>query len=64
MKLIMTLIVALLPFTVSAFGELTQADIDKIRLIVKEEVEAAVAASETRLKDHMLHLAIPTEALF
>ncbi len=60
MKLIMTLIVALLLFTTSAFGELTQADIDKIRLIVKAEIEASetrikkyVDASETRMKDHI-----------
>ena len=53
MKLIMTLIVVLLLFTVSAFSELTPADIDKIRLIVKEEVESAVAASEARMKDHI-----------
>ena len=38
MKLIITLIVVLLLFTVPAFSELTPADIDKIRLIVKEEV--------------------------
>ena len=64
MKLIITLIVGLLLFTVPAFSELTQADIDKIRLIVKEEVAVAVAASksrvqkyveasETRMKDHV-----------
>ena len=53
MKLIMTLIVVLLLFTVPAFSELTPADIDKIRLIVKEEVESAVAASEARMKDHI-----------
>ena len=53
MKLIMTLITAFLLFTTPAFSELTEADIDKIRLIVKEEVEAAVAASETRMKHHI-----------
>ena len=60
MKLIMTLIAALLLFTTPAFSELTEADIDKIRLIVKAEVEASetrmkkyVEASETRMKDHI-----------
>ena len=53
MKLITMLLAMLLCFTASAFSELTPADIDKIRLIVKEEVEAAVAASETRMKHHI-----------
>ena len=53
MKAIMAWIVVFLLFTMPAFGELTQADIDKMRLIVKEEVESAVEASETRMKDHI-----------
>ena len=39
----------LLLCTVPVFSELTPADIDKIRLIVKEEV----AASDKRLKDQI-----------
>jgi len=35
----------LLPFTASAFGELTQADIEKMRLIVEE--------SEKQIKEHV-----------
>ena len=50
MKLILTSTLLLLLLTVPAFSELTPADIDKIRLIVKEEVEQAVTASEARLR--------------
>ena len=50
MKLITVLIMVLLLFGTPVFGELTQADIDKIRLIIKEEVEAAVTKSEERMK--------------
>ena len=49
MKLILILPLMLLLLTVPAFSELTPADIDKIRLIVKEEVEQAVRASEARM---------------
>ena len=60
MKSITAWTVGFLLFTVPAFGELMQADIDKIRLILKEEIEASetrmkeyVDASETRMKDHI-----------
>ena len=50
----------LLLLTTPAFSELTPADIDKIRLIVKEEVAASearmrkdVETSETRVKDQI-----------
>ena len=49
MKLVIILSAALLLFAAPVFSELTPADIDKIRLIVKEEVEQAVTASETRM---------------
>ena len=49
MKLMMILSAALLLFAAPVFSELMPADIDKIRLIVKEEVEQAVTASETRM---------------
>ena len=53
MKLVTTLITVLLLFTVPAFSELTAADIEKIRSIIKEEVEEAITASETRMKEHI-----------
>ena len=49
MKLILTLITMLLLFTAPAFSDLTDADINKIRLVVKEEVEA----SEKRMKEYV-----------
>ena len=36
-----------------AFAELTDADLDKIRLIVREEIKAEIKASETRLKEYI-----------
>ena len=54
MKIITALIIiGLSLFGTPAFGELTQADIDKIRLIIKEEVEAAVTKSEERMKTYV-----------
>lgn len=53
MKLMMILIGVLFFLTAPAFSELTQADIDKIRLIVKEEVDQAVTASEVRMKEYV-----------
>ena len=35
------------------FAALTDADLDKIRLIVREEIKAEVKASETRLKEYI-----------
>ena len=35
------------------FAELTDADLDKIRLIVREEVKAQITASETRMKEYI-----------
>ena len=49
MKLIVILSAALLLFTAPAFSELTVADIEKIRSIIKEET----AASETRVKEYI-----------
>ena len=51
MKLIVILIAVPFLFIAPAFSDLTPANIDKLRLIIKEEVETAVAASERRLKD-------------
>ena len=57
MKFIITLMTAFLYLLPTAFGELTTTDIDKIRLIVKEEIAASearmkaeIAASEARMK--------------
>ena len=35
------------------FAELTDADLDNIRLIVREEVKAQITASETRMKEYI-----------
>ena len=53
MKLTLALCVALLLFTTTAYSQLTDADLNKIRLVVKEEVEKAVEASEKRMKEHV-----------
>ena len=53
MKLITTLIIVLSLLSVPAFSELTQADVDKIRLIIREEVETAVLKSEARTKEYI-----------
>ena len=37
----------------NAYAELTQSDLDKIRLIVKDEIETAIYASEKRMKDYV-----------
>ena len=39
--------------SVPAFSELTEADINKIRLIIKEEIEAAITKSEARTKAYI-----------
>ena len=51
-----TMLVLSILFCVIAFpalGELTDADLDKIRLIVKEEVKEESAASEKRMKEYI-----------
>lgn len=37
----------------NAYAELTQSDLDKIRLIVKDEVEIAIDKSEKRMKHYV-----------
>ena len=39
--------------TLPALGELTDADLNKIRLIVREEVKAEITASEARMKEYI-----------
>ncbi|RKU13763.1 hypothetical protein C6501_09210 [Candidatus Poribacteria bacterium] len=53
MKLILALGVVLLLFTTTADSQLTDADLNKIRLVVKEEVEKAIDASEKRMKEYI-----------
>ena len=64
MKTILVLSMLFCAIALPAFGELTDADLDKIRLIVKEEVKteitglrqelkAEIAGSEKRLKDYI-----------
>ncbi len=53
MKLIFALGVALFLFTTTVDSQLTDADLNKIRLVVKEEVEKAIDASEKRMKEHI-----------
>ena len=50
MKLILTFTILLCAIGSPALAALTDADLDKIRLIVKEEVKAEITAAETRLR--------------
>ena len=49
MKTILILSILFSAIALPALGELTDADLDKIRLIVKEEVEAAIAITNTKI---------------
>ena len=53
MKTILTLLILFCIIALPARGELTDADLDKIRLIVREEVKAEITASETRIKEYI-----------
>ena len=64
MKTILVLSILVSAIALPAFGELTDADLDKIRLIVKEEVKteitgvrqelkAEIAGSEKRIKEYI-----------
>ena len=53
MKMILILSLLFCAIVLPALGELTDADFDKIRLIVKEEVKTEIAASEKRLMEHI-----------
>ncbi len=50
MKTILVLSILFSVIALPALGELSDADLNKIRLIVKEEVENEIKASETRMK--------------
>ena len=53
MKTILVLSILFCVIALPALGELTDADLDKIRLIVKEEVKTEIASSETRIKAYI-----------
>lgn len=53
MKLMMICLIGLLLFATTAFCQLTEADLNKIRLVVKEEVETTIEASEKRMKEYV-----------
>ncbi|MXZ01246.1 hypothetical protein F4Y93_11620 [Candidatus Poribacteria bacterium] len=60
MKTILTLSILFSLIALPAFGELTDADLNQIRLIVKDEIDASekryddkIQASEERMKEHI-----------
>lgn len=53
MKPTIFLLILFCAIAMPALAELTDADLDKIRLIIREEIKAEIKASETRLKEYM-----------
>ena len=53
MKTILVLLILFSAIALPALGELTDADLDKIRLIVKAEVKSEITASEKRMKEYI-----------
>ena len=53
MKTILVLLILFSAIALPALGELTDADLNKIRLIVKAEVKSEITASEKRMKEHI-----------
>ena len=53
MKPLLVLSMLLCVIALPTFGELTEADLNKIRLIVKDEVKSEISASEKRMKEHI-----------
>ena len=53
MKTIFALLILFSAIALPALGELTDADLNKIRLIVREEVKAEITASEARMKEYI-----------
>lgn len=51
MKCMLTLLILFCTVTVPSLAELTDTDLDKIRLIVKEEVNKELAPIDTRLRN-------------
>ena len=53
MKILLFFSILLCAIALPALGELSDADLDKIRLIVKDEVNSEVTASEKRMKTYV-----------
>ena len=53
MKPILLFSILLCAVAMPALGALTEADLNKIRLIVKEEVKSEITASEKRMKEYI-----------
>ena len=53
MKTILVLSIPFCAVALPTFAELTDADLDKIRLIVKDEVKSEIGVSETRMKSYV-----------
>ena len=53
MKSLLALSILLCVIALPTFAELTEADLNKIRLIVKDEVKSEISASEKRMKEHI-----------
>ena len=54
MKTVLLSAITFCVIAMPALGALTDADLDKIRLIVKEEVKSEIAVSETRMKERII----------
>ena len=53
MKTILLFSILFCAIAMPAIGELSDADLDKIRLIVKDEVKSEITASEERMKTYV-----------
>ena len=53
MKNLLALSILFCAIAMPALAELTDADLDKIRLIVKEEIQKEVTSSEARMKEYV-----------
>lgn len=53
MKMILALSILFSAIALPALGQLTDADPNKIRLIVREEVKAEITVSEARMKEYI-----------
>jgi uncharacterized protein YxeA len=53
MKTVLLCLIVFCAIVMPALGELTDADLDKIRLIVREEIKAEITASEKRMKEYI-----------
>ncbi len=53
MKNVLIFSILFCTFTLPVFGQITQADFDKIRLIVNEEIKKEISNSEKRMKEYI-----------